>query len=90
MKKYINIFSISVILIINGCSSIKIPKGEEAVIVPCTGSKFLPDDSFYRASGDGTAASVSNAESIAMANALQNFTLEYESVVSAVVDNYFK
>ncbi len=36
------------------------------------------------------AASVSNAESIAMANALQNFTLEYESVVSAVVDNYFK
>ncbi len=90
MNKLFKISSIITIFLIAGCNTMKIPKGEEAVIIPCSGSNFLPDDNFYRSSGDGVAASVSNAESIAMANALQNFTLEYESVVSAVVDNYFK
>ena len=90
MKTYIKINLLLLALLIGSCNTMKIPKGEEAVIIPCTGNKFLPDDNFYRSSGDGVAASVSNAESIAMANALQNFTIEYESVVSAVVDNYFK
>ena len=90
MKNLVKLISLLFILILSSCNTMKIPKGEEAVIIPCTGSDFLPDDSFYRSSGDGIAASVSNAESIAMSNALQNFTIEYESVVSAVVDNYFK
>jgi cellulase/cellobiase CelA1 len=90
MKKIINLSLSLIILLSYSCNTVKIPKGEEAVLIPCSGNNFLPDDNFYRSSGDGVAASVSNAESIAMANALQNFTIEYESVISAVVDNYFK
>ena len=90
MKKIINLSLSLLILLSYSCNAVKIPKGEEAVMIPCSGNNFLPDDNFYRSSGDGVAASVSNAESIAMANALQNFTIEYESVISAVVDNYFK
>ena len=87
MKKIINLSLSLIILLSYSCNTVKIPKGEEAVLIPCSGNNFLPDDNFYRSSGDGVAASVSNAESIAMANALQNFTIEYESVISAVVDN---
>ena len=89
MKKSVLIFLI--VLITYGCKSTnKVPAGEVAITIPCSDEKLMSDADFYRSRGDGVGASVSNAESIAMANALQNFTIEFESVVSSVLDNYFK
>ena len=91
MTRILTILSLLLFITSISCNSLrKVPKGEIAITIPCSGNKYLPDNDFYRSSGDGTAASVSNAESIAMANALQNFTIEFESVVSTVIENYFK
>lgn len=64
------------------------PKGEEEVVVPCSGPDFFTTNKFFRANSIGESSDQVTSKRKALANARAELASSIETTVKAVTDNY--
>jgi len=76
-----------------GCKSKKkaaaTPKGEEKIVMFCSGPEFFSNAEYFRANDVGESTNQSMAKKKAMSNARLALAGSIETTVKAVIDNYF-
>jgi hypothetical protein len=83
------LFAVTAILF-SGCKSkkTKIPKGEVAVVVPCSGPEFFTNTKFFRANSIGESQDQVTSKKKALSNARAELASSIQTTVKAVTDNY--
>ncbi len=72
-----------------GCKKTeKLPKGETEVNIPCSGSDYFTNKSFFRANSLGESSDLVVSKKKAMDNARAELAAAIESTVKTVTDNY--
>lgn len=72
-----------------GCKSKqKLPKGETAINIPCSGSDFFTNNKFFRANSLGESQDLVASKKKALSNARGELAASIETTVKAVTDNY--
>ncbi len=72
-----------------GCkSNQKTPKGEVAVVVPCSGPDFFTTNKFFRANSIGESQDQVTSKKKALTNARGELAASIQTTVKAVTDNY--
>lgn len=97
MKTHKLFLVLSMVGLISSCGSSKkpskdnydAPKGEEIVEVPCTGTKFLDDESHFRSTGINTSAMIQVAKNIAISNAKSELAGKISTSIQSVTQNYY-
>jgi hypothetical protein len=75
-------------LMVTGCKSKKLPKGESEVNIPCSGSDFFTNNKFFRANSLGESMDLAASKKKALANARGELAASIQTTVKAVTDNY--
>jgi hypothetical protein len=72
-----------------GCKKTeKLAKGEVEVIIPCSGSDYFTNKSFFRANSMGESSDQNVAKKKSMDNARAELAASIEATVKTVTDNY--
>lgn len=64
------------------------PKGEEEVVVPCSGPDYFTNDKFFRANSIGESQDQVTSKKKALSNARGELAASIQTTVKAVTDNY--
>ncbi|MCP4522067.1 MAG: hypothetical protein GY827_10315 [Cytophagales bacterium] len=64
------------------------PKGEQEIVVHCSGPDFFSNDKFFRANAVGESLDQATAKKKALANAKQQLASSINTTIKAVTDNY--
>ncbi|MGD1842755.1 MAG: hypothetical protein ACFB0B_17935 [Thermonemataceae bacterium] len=92
MKTRINHYLLSVLVIsfaVFGCKSKqKLPKGEEEVIIPCSGPEYRTDKKTFRSNSVGESYDQVTSKKKALSNARAEIASSIQTTVKAVTDNY--
>ncbi|MDX1903247.1 MAG: hypothetical protein SFU27_03730 [Thermonemataceae bacterium] len=93
MKKQITfLFSVAFLatLVFSSCKKekVKLPKGEEEVVVPCSGPDFFTDKKTFRANSMGESQDQMVAKKKALSNSRDELARSINTKVKAVTDNY--
>jgi len=64
------------------------PKGETAVVVPCSGTQYFTSKQFFRANSIGESQDQVTSKKKALANARAELASSIQTTVKAVTDNY--
>ncbi|MDV3309148.1 MAG: LPP20 family lipoprotein [Cyclobacteriaceae bacterium] len=75
-------------LYVAGCKSKALPKGEEEVNIPCSGSDYFTNAKFFRANSLGESMDLAASKKKALANARGELAASIQTTVKAVTDNY--
>lgn len=75
-------------LMVAGCKSKKLPKGETEVNIPCSGSDYFTNNKFFRANSLGESMDLAASKKKALANARGELAASIQTTVKAVTDNY--
>jgi len=75
----------------SGCKSSKpvVPKGEEAIEIPCNGPEFFTKKGVIRASAFGESQDQMMAKKKAQANSREQLAATLNVTIKSVVDNYY-
>lgn len=75
-------------LMVAGCKSKKLPKGETEVNIPCSGNDYFTNNKFFRANSLGESMDLAASKKKALANARGELAASIQTTVKAVTDNY--
>ena len=101
MKKILNLTLIAVIafagLQLTGCKNKKklaeggkAPKGEEEIIIPCSGVDYFSNDKYFRANAYGESIDMMTSKKKAMSEAKAQLASDISTTMKVVGDNYVK
>lgn len=92
MKKLANLSLILIAtaaLLIAGCKGKeKIPKGEQEVIVPCSGPDYFTSNKYFRSNSIGESQDQVTSKKKALTNARNELAQSIQTTVKTVTDNY--
>ncbi len=76
-------------IVVSGCKSKeKLPKGEEEVIVPCSGTEYFTTKSHFRSNSLGESQDQVTSKRRALTNARAELAASISTMVKTVTDNY--
>ena len=70
-----------------GC---KTPKGEQEIIIPCSGVDYFSNDKYFRANAVGESIDQMTSKKKAMSNAKAQMASDIQTTMKVVSDNYVK
>lgn len=92
MKKlaYSMMFFALTAAVVSGCKSKKetMPKGEQEVLVPCSGPEFFTTTKFFRGNSIGESSDQVTSKKKALTNARNELAQAINTTVKTVTDNY--
>lgn len=93
MKKSFIYFTLAVLTIFSAFScrkkeKVKLPKGEEEVVVPCSGPQYFTDKKTFRANAMGESQDQMVAKRKALSNCRDELARSINTRIKAVTDNY--
>ncbi|MGE0771647.1 MAG: hypothetical protein AB7K37_08045 [Cyclobacteriaceae bacterium] len=92
MKKLTNLSFILAVLaavFVVGCKSKeKLPKGEQEIIVPCSGPDYFTTNKYFRANSIGESQDQVTSKKKALTNARNELAQSISTTVKTVTDNY--
>lgn len=68
----------------------KAPKGEEEVLIPCSGLDYFSNDKYFRSNAFGESIDMMTAKKKAMSNAKAQLASDIQTTMKVVGDNYVK
>ncbi len=86
----IGISCLTLLVAISGCKAKQtVPKGEEAIEIPCNGPEFFSKKGIIRASALGESQDQMMAKKKAQANSREQLAATLNVTIKSVVDNYY-
>jgi hypothetical protein len=82
------LFAVAATLTVGCKSKQKLPKGETAVTIPCSGPDYFTSNKYFRANSLGESSDLVVSKKKAMDNARAELAASIESTVKTVTDNY--
>ena len=68
----------------------KTPKGEQEIIIPCSGVDYFSNDKYFRANAVGESIDQMTSKKKAMSNAKAQMASDIQTTMKVVSDNYVK